>query len=662
MTRPALRQEPSGREGTLRVLVTGWGLLLTGLVLAGMIFPSPLNWGFHSLAFLPLWLQVLLPLLMGAAWLPGVQTRLGAGFRMPLAPSVLRGLRAVLLIGGGMALFWGLRQATFFLGDGFVTTRALAGVETASDIHRNFAHAPVPGFIAWQTHRALHALTGETFTHPAFQAVSIASGGIGLVLLWSLARACSTEERDRAGVFFFLLGGGCIQLFFGYVETYPLTYAALLLFLLLALAQLEDRVHPLFPAASYALLLGCHFGAAWFLPAQGFLLVDAFRRGGMRRALGAALGGGGVFALILLLLGYPFPEAAAVFAGAREAHLLPLFRVENHWQSYPLLSWAHLADLANLAVLVSPWAVPVLLAPGGGAWKSTRHPGILFLGIASASGAGFAALLGFRLGMSRDWDAAGLFLFPLTVLAAFLWQKGGGNPLLRRSLMGAMAATAIVPAAGWVFLNASEEGAARRQEILIDERLWSGGAVAFALEDLSGFYRDRGEYDRTLAYLLRSLSYDSTNARRWANAGGMYVRLDSADRAVEALLKALRWGSTLPEVYVTLGTLLLERGRYDEGVEVLKNGLAVHPALPWAAYNIGSILGRVQGRHREALEYLDRAIRQTPRFPMAYYQAGRSCEHLGEEGMMRAYYGEFLRLAPSHPLAPEVRKRLGAGP
>ena len=98
--------------------------------------------------------------------------------------------------------------------------------------------------------------------------------------------------------------------------------------------------------------------------------------------------------------------------------IIPLFKGHPMTPGYWLFSPAHLLDIVNEFLLVTP-LLPVLTILG---WKSPKaiidDGTSLFFGVLGLGGLIFMFIIDPKLGMARDWDLFALVAFPWLLLFA----------------------------------------------------------------------------------------------------------------------------------------------------------------------------------------------------------------------------------------------------
>ena len=599
-------------------LFTGTAIALGALVVFAGLHPSSANWGVHLLGFLSPGAVLVICGLLLLSLVPAFQKLL-----ISTSASAVEWVNgrtrygrwaasAATLCAAGL-VFWWMRQQTYFLGDGYLVIRTLNVLGHTGDIPASFPTAPLSAALAWQAMRVAGMLHAGQPALLAWQAVSVGAGVVTLAAIWSISGMLWKDPAERVAGFLLLAAAGAAQLMFGYVETYPAAYAVLWVYVAVALRSLRGTLHPAVPATVYALLCMFHVGMAILLPSLVYLLFRAYRRDGWRVIAAALLPPVAVTIGLLWLMHYG-PVRLIATAVRDGAHYVPLTTV-NVWEDpYTLFSVWHIADVMNLFLLLAPFSLLMIGAflvsavlprsarPGeGGLWYALGIPAALWLFMNS-----------FELGLSRDWDLAASFGMMVAAGALVIWhamtQEGPG----RRRVMMLMAVFTVSCTGGWISINADTDHAIARFKHLQDSRLWSGSALADADEELGGYYRDHGAAADAAELFARSVTLDSTNARRWIRLAGTVAELGDAPSALRAYERALALGTRDPLAYLNTGILLHAVGRTPEGIARVRECLTMDSANAPGALTLGTLLMQQGGDDREALHWLRQAMLLDP--------------------------------------------------
>jgi tetratricopeptide (TPR) repeat protein len=599
-------------------LLTGSAFALGVLILIAGYRPSAVNWGVHSLGFLPSLAAIAVLLLLVCALIPPVQAgvitavnrlfaatqRLSRRRRWALSIASLTCLAALLWIG---------RETTFLLGDGFLVIRSLDVVGRSGDIPASFPTAPLSAFVALQLLKLYTALHLAGAAMLAWQTVSVIAGVVSVCAIWSLSRSLWEVPSERLAGFCLLAAAGAAQLWFGYVETYPAAYAVLWIYVMVALRVYRGEMPLYLATCVYAALCLFHLGMSILLPSLVYLWVRDIRRNGLPGFVASLLPTAVLVLLLLWILNYS-PAQLLATAVRDGAHYLPLFRSDAGADAYTLFSLWHVADVMNLFMFLAPFsllmfgtfivsvALPRSSRPEGwGFWYSLGFPAGLWLFANS-----------FELGMSRDWDLAASFGMMVVAGALVIWHHLTEPGTGRQRVMVLMAVFTMALTGGWIGINASPTASSARFEKLLDPRLMSGGALADAYEELGGMLRDGGRSEDAVNAFAQCVAADSLNARRWVRLAGSLVATGRQGQALQAYTRAIALGTKDPLAYLDAGIVTFQLGRRDDGLALARAAYAMDTTSVPAALTLGTMLYQGGGNDSEALRWLQRAASLDP--------------------------------------------------
>ena len=356
------------------------------------------NWGFHILAFFPLIIKFGIPLLMASLLVPSVQTSIlhdieeAIGMFSPARTFSKTNYSSLSCSAAIMALFWIFRERIFLLGDGALIIRDFVRISSVEKIAEGYPNEPFAGLIMWRSWQLLsqwNLLPSDEF---AVQWVSIACGGIAIILLFKIVGLLARTTIEQTLLFLFLLSAGGIQLFFGYVENYAPLYAGMVLFVWLSLLCLRGRLHLVFPSVMFGTLFTIHLSMFCMLPALAVVYFYACVKEKRWSEVPVSVFGMIVVTVcIFWLCGYSFTTFAQVMLNSGN-HFLPLAHVTLPQQAYLLFSIEHVLELCNLHMLLAPFAVLLLITVAVACRQSffTIERSWLFLLAVAGSGTAFS--------------------------------------------------------------------------------------------------------------------------------------------------------------------------------------------------------------------------------------------------------------------------------
>lgn len=460
-----------------------WALRLLALTLLALHllagrFSEPVAWGLWPSTYLP------------AAWRWGLAASAGLlvffGDRAWLAVRPLAE-RAVASVrpgtpAGSLALavlaavpFYLLRIRHLRWGDAELLVTALGDPYWLVYVWK----APLDVFLharLWQW--AYHTL-GWPSPVPVYRILSILAG---VAFVWVLLRLAHTLGRDRAerALIAGLIGTlGTMQLFFGYIENYPIMTAGVLLYLWLAVRALREQGSLLAAATALAVTHAFHPVTLILTPSLLYLArvnhsnraaANVQRSSASPRVFGLPfqlhlalsivvpylLVFAGVSALMLggghgyeKLLGVDSP------GGGDRQWFVPLFQVTTEWQHYTMFSLGHLLDIVNLQALVAPVVLPGLALTALLAWRRLprRDRTLVFLALAAGFYLLFTLTWNADYGGQKDWDLFAPASVPAALLLAYLLPRALPERAALRAAGWALIAAQAFHTAVWIYRN-----------------------------------------------------------------------------------------------------------------------------------------------------------------------------------------------------------------
>jgi hypothetical protein len=609
--------------------ILGAGALLYALaVLSATLEPNARNWGVHLPAFLPAALRLaLLGLFLAAAGLVmsglvwketnGKEPEGVSGpSRRPRRRGPAKGVFAtpalgLLLIPFG-ALLWVLRSRTELLGDGTVWIG-----NTQSGIRELYSE-PLFATI-WHGFAAFLRILRLPVEAETLRFLSIASGIIAAALIIGITREIAAGRRDRIAAGLLLFTIGSMQLYFGYIESYPVGSLFIWGYLWAALRFLNGfRFWPV--SALLTLAIAAHLSALFLVPSY-WLLASQVKEPIVRRWL-AAVAPLVAAGLLLVLLGYRasnwLTPMQAATRGFRQDFTGPLYRRPYSW-----LSMRHAQDIGNAFLLVLP--VPLLLliqhALAIGARPIHLRGSISFLAAAALPGALMAVCLMTPVAPAQDWDFTAMLLLPTAVLGVAAGFAPGAPRLPVRVSWGLVALSGA-GLLSFVLVNASERASLARFKLLVsDEGTVSRYGRAYGSEILDRFYRDRKDYAAALPYARAALAAEAGNPRYWVNLGTDLYELHRYGDAIPVNLEAVRRAPGRWEARYNLGLCYMETGHYAEAVPTLREAVRLEKNRPEVRHDLGIALYK-SGQTDSAFVVWQEILDRWPKYAAAIPDSG----------------------------------------
>jgi Tfp pilus assembly protein PilF len=619
--------------------------------LAASFFPRLRLWGVGQLVYFSLEsriavsvaaLLIMIPLVNRplARVLTGVFTRIADRLRKTNRYLLYSAVSLLSLVP-----LWLLRSRTPLLGDGYlrageVRTEVLFSVSEPLDA---LVHLAVSKFFGLDP-------------YTAYGVLSCLAGGLFVFLLFLLCDLWGRDGREKSLIFLVVISMGANQLFFGYIESYTLMYAAMAGYLLFAMRYLKGEGKFWLPCAFMVLAASFHLSAIFIFPTLFYLAFARVPRGGRQNTRNSPITNAGILACTtaFMILGYYFVRLGSPEGST--AHLL-IYPLGGGDKSYALYSPAHLLDLLNHQLLVSPVNLVVwgTLALSMRKVVSFEEPVVRFLAVLSLCSLGFALIIYPGLGYARDWDLFAFTGLGTTLLALYL-VLGGFRTLHHKSRSGQtgkaalgqvtvmLLVTSLVSTLPWILVNASKpKSMARFEDLLIMEERVS----ALGYDITATYLRDEGQYEKAIQYWKKAIDVQE-NPRYWASMGNAFRRLERYDEAIEAYRRALQTGPNHPTIQLlheSLGICLAEVGRWEEAIDELNQAISLMPGRVDYYYTLSDILGR-SGKYEEALSCFEKALNLEPINSRAYRTLGLAYLEIGKKEAARRCLETYLKSGP----------------
>lgn len=616
-----------------------------GLHILPLFWPSGPLWGVDFLFFMSRPIQGIFILLAVLLFFPGLRLQIRSWKNA--FPFALWGqgrhvwITRILILLVAPAAFVSLSSARHFLGDGYLLINEL----TSKSGQEPF-RAPLSFALISELHQAGQALWRSA--ENTYRIYSYTSGVFYLLIAFAVAAAIGKNPLEKSIVLVFLITPGYMQVFFGYVENYPLYFPALLLYLLLGL-KTEDNCMPLcIPAIVLGLLLGLHRAFGVFVPS---FLVLAYRQSWgknnvdpiWKNAVTTMAAICCVPLTVWLVLGFSGVGIEEYLSSRREREFLPLFEKAGIHAQYRMFSLPHLLDFINLQLLTTPVA--------GGAiifftFKLLRRQ--LFLLVSTAVSLVFTLLANPGIGTFRDWDIFSLPAVPLTLwtVVALLTRIHERDKLFHGAFL--LCGAAVLHTISWVGINANA-GATEARFVRLADGL-RGEAGVYAWVGVGNITRKEGRIADALNAYKRALDANPADPNRWLLVGAAYIEMGRSEAAIEYYEKARELRPDLPVPYMNLGSTYSDLGQFDNAIEYTRKAIALQPDFATAHSNLGAIYIKT-GQFEKAVAHLERASELQPQEPSIYSNLGLAYSNAGQHANAILALRKALVLRPDDAVA-----------
>lgn len=545
-------------------------LLLTALLLVVILhllaayWATPYLWGVHHLHFFPGWLRWILTLVVMAVFIPHVN-RLSADFFESAFGSLKKTLARFgkyrLFAAAGLAslpLFWFLRTKLFLLGDGYFILGILPeGQMPPTELLDRIVH-----------HHFFRLLDGIfPGVDPSFSYVipSVIGGGIFIFLILTLSDFLGKGGIQKILIFSALATLGSVELFFGYVESYTLLLLSLTLYVLFSILHLRGKTSVIPPLLALVLSIALHLLAVVLIPSFVYAILWKWRKG--ERKLLRLSNILSFLACLGIICWIVWRFFLVRFEGVGYSGLLPL--LPSAETGFTLFSGAHLGELANLLLLISPVGLMLCLffAFQTSRYRAFKDPILNFLLISSLSGLLLVFVYDFHWG-NADWD---LMSFPgmfLTLWGILLFVKVGSRWPNFRNYALILITVGLFHIIPWILVNAGTQMSVDRY-------------VMTATND---------------KHLLGAKGGGMWRVARILEAAGF------PGKAEELLKLGIKRNPQELGCYSYLGKMLYSQGRYDEAKFHLERALQLKPDSPEVQFNLGRVYLRTDDLQKAILQ------------------------------------------------------------
>jgi Flp pilus assembly protein TadD len=476
-------------------------------------------------------------------------------------------------------LLYAFRTPTHFLGDGGLWLNMLLGgkLDTFSE--------PLSS-LAWLGYRTVARALGFPMTDATFALLPVLCGVAFAGLGWLvLGEALPRDSRGRRALAWaLLLTIGTTQLYYGYIESYPIASVLVLTYLWLALRHVRGADPPWLLSLVYTITIGFHLMAVVLYPSYA---LAVFKRPGTSAVKAALLPAPLILApLLLTATGVepaqwmrPFELVVRSAAGGGAALIRP----------YPLLSMAHAVDIANALFLAAP--IPFLL---GLSWLADRRgrirparPASQVLALAGLAAVAALLVLTLPVAPAQDWDLTAFLLLPAALAVLAAGMTTAPRPLAAGALLTLSAASLLA----FVLVNATEAASiARYKTLLAPEAPLSAYGRGYGHSMLSEFYEDRGVMDSALVYAELAIRSEPTNPRYWLREGTILYEQKRYDEAIPKLEEAIQRGTTRVAAHFNLGLAYARTRRFGEAADQFRTAMAMDGTNPEYPHHLALML------------------------------------------------------------------------
>lgn len=138
---------------------------------------------------------------------------------------------------------------------------------------------------------------------------------------------------------------------------------------------------------------------------------------------------------------------------------------------------------------------------------------------------------------------------------------------------------------------------------------------------LASVYKDRDEYDQSIAMFGKAIELKPDYYPAYYNRGNIHIVLRRTERAIEDYTQALRINPNHLSSYINRGNAYKQVGSYGKALADYERAISIDSGCVEAYYARGKTYA-IMGRHHEACEEYDRALDLKPEYIKALIGRG----------------------------------------
>lgn len=641
-------------ENKIRVFLIANAAFNVLLMLAGVFLGSPFNWGFNTLSFFSTTAIIFFAVTGVVIFIPFINRILLNGID-DAEGFLKKSYTLPLLIAVYVLFFMILRIKVHFLGDGSMILRMLPQMNGVSDmIATNEPGSYTLGLFVQGFLRKI--FLDDYKPEYVYIFLSVISGAAFIFILYRYTKFISKSSTIQIINFIILLFTSNFVYFLGYVETYQVVFALMLLYMALSVMYFESVLKtPYFIAVILGIWLSLHYLAAVFFPSFIFILAYRLRKN-MLHSLISLLLFTASFMLFYYFTGLDFSEMTKRFMEPNTSHWLPLFTVKEGVN--PVFSLYHLWDVINSQLLALPFGLFSLIILIVLLYKKIKlkNPSVIFMLLMSAGSVLFVFAFNSYYGLSRDWDVAALMSYPFIFFFVLIINKFTDISKFKKAYL-ICSCIAFWMTAIWIFSNVNVSAAEKRNTNLADGSLWNKHRIALYYEELGAYYREKGDFISAENYYKKGLELEPDRERLITNLSYVYRKEKRFTNAEKLLKDYIDRGFGKKDIYFRLGIVQMEERKYKDAALNFQKILEKEPADFESLGNIAVCLYLMKD-YASSLEYSKELVNYYPQNIKPYLSLGDA--YLGSGDTVRALnsYYKAAELDREHKYENEINSRI----
>ncbi len=632
-------------------------------------------WGFNHPVFIDGWLKfIFIGLLLSSLIflfinkLNGISEKIINKFdKLTFGDNIIPLLVFVSLV---FLLFLWFRMQTYFLGDGYT-------IITLFENSQSFIHKSTE-YLSTLVIRLTQMLIGEYSTESSLLALKILSffsGAVSVFMFALMIKRFFKSSNIRIISFITFIFSGTILLFFGYPEFYPLLWVTVAAYLYFSVRYLETRKGLYWVILFYILAIGMHIQAVYL--GGGVIILILYKYFHSQSFVKLP---GKIYTIltIVILSGAGFIIWKIINQMEFSGHFLPLFQGRPRTPGYAILSFDHLFDIANLALLIFPGIIFLIIitifSKKNIKWKTDWK--FLFLATSSIGSLLFLFVIVPYIGMARDWDLMSLTLLMPGLFLIYIISKVK-NSLPPQSII-AYGLFCIIATTSFIFINVHNKSSEKRYYSLLtndnDNRSRNGWLI------LANYYFGEGDNQRAKNIIIQMnhrfpqyvyldkayglmrmgklneakqiaqslINQNPNNIRFIELMGNVYVEHGQFDNALDYFSRALKMNPYSISIRNNLGNLYLQMKDYNAAVEIYEKLRIMAPRQENIVESLASAYISLK-EYKKAESLADSLFKLDTNSPAAHVMMLSTSSESGNPQKAKYHYREFIKYASNRP-------------
>ena len=139
------------------------------------------------------------------------------------------------------------------------------------------------------------------------------------------------------------------------------------------------------------------------------------------------------------------------------------------------------------------------------------------------------------------------------------------------------------------------------------------------------------------------------------NRGTVYQKSNQFEQAIALYGQSIKTDGTYAPAHYNLGVILQRQNKLQGAIDAYKEALRIKPNLVNARYNLGFIYKDLQ-QYEKAIKELNSVLKENRNHAPSFYALGLIYSSRGNVQLAKFNYENFIRLAPTDPAAPRVKR------